>query len=167
MLSPPRLESVGELFQRVGRHYVAYVNHAYRRTGTLWEGCYKASLINSARYLLSCYRYIELNPVRADMVRSPACYPWSSYHANAQGKVDAVLQPHPLYLELSCTEDERQKAYRALFASALDTSVLKGLRDCLQSGTPLGYERFRAQIEQALNIKVGHVRRGRPAKKKV
>jgi len=99
LLVTPRAEqAIGNLMQSVGRRYVRYINHVYRRTGTLWEGRYKASLIDSERYLLACYRYIELNPVRAAMVASPAQYRWSSYRCNAVGKTDTLITPHVQYL---------------------------------------------------------------------
>lgn len=167
LLSPAQSQSVGEFFQSVGRHYVAYINQTYQRTGTLWEGRYKASLIDEERYLFSCYRYIELNPVRAGMVRLPEHYPWSSYRANALGEHDALLCPHALYLQLGVTDELRQEAYRKLFVDAIELSDLEGLRGCLQSGTPLGDERFHSQIEQVLQMRVGYMRRGRPSKKQV
>ncbi len=79
---------------------VQYINHMYDRTGTLWEGRYKSSLIDADNYLLVCSRYIELNPVRADMVAEPSEHEWTSYHANANGEADAILKQHELYLAL-------------------------------------------------------------------
>jgi putative transposase len=99
----------------LGRYYVQYFNYSYRRTGTLWEGRYKASLIDSETYLLICMRYIELNPVRAGMVSHPSEYPWSSYHFNALGQANDLLRPSHEYLQLGMTDEARQAAYRALF----------------------------------------------------
>jgi len=95
LVTPGHRDSLGGLFQFVGRHYVAYINNRYERTGTLWEGRYKASLVEEERYLLTCYRYIELNPVRAGMVRLPEHYEWSSYQFNALGESNPLLKPHP------------------------------------------------------------------------
>jgi putative transposase len=115
-------------------------------------------------YLLTCYRYIELNPVRAGMVDKPDDYPWSSYRANALGEPNRLLSPHALYLALGAGARGRQATYRSLFGGAIDPAVLRDVRSCLQTGTPLGNDRFRAQIEQALGVKVGYSVRGRPKK---
>jgi putative transposase len=164
LVTPNQRDSLSGLFQYVGRHYVAYVNHTYGRTGTLWEGRYKASLIEEERYLLTCYRYIEMNPVRAGMVNSPEQYDWSSYRYNALGEENPLLFPHPIYGRLAKTDDKRQAVYRALFNTALDATQLDEVRVSTQSGTPLGNARFRAEIEHALQVKVGQTHRGRPAK---
>ena len=103
LVTPDSEDSLSKAMQSVGRRYVQYFNHTYQRTGTLWEGRYKSTLIQSSRYLLTCMRYIELNPVRADMVGHPADYPWSSYCANAQGEENALLTPHALYRRLGPT----------------------------------------------------------------
>ena len=96
-------ESLSRMMQYVGRQYVPYVNAEYRRSGTLWEGRFKASLVQALAYLLTCYRYIELNPVRAAMFATPGDYPWSSYHCNALGHADALMVPHPEYRALAGT----------------------------------------------------------------
>jgi putative transposase len=148
----------------VGRRFVPYINHSYGRTGTLWEGRFKASAVQAEDYLLACYRYIELNPERAGMVERPEDYPWSSYRANACGAADPLITPHPLYLACGTDAPGRQAAYRQLFATHLAPNLLRNLRACLQTGTPLGNDRFRAQIEQALGVRVGYSTRGRPKK---
>lgn len=101
--------------QAIGRRYVGCFNARYRRTGTLWEGRFKAALVDSDRYLLTCYRYIELNPVRAGMVLHPGDYRWSSHHSNGRGADEARITPHPCYLALGASPLERQATYRALF----------------------------------------------------
>ncbi len=164
LVTPSQPDSLSRLFQYVGRHYVAYVNHAYGRTGTLWEGRYKASLIEEERYLLTCYRYIEMNPVRAGMVNSPEQYDWSSYRFNALGEVNPLIVPHPLYQHLDSTDDKRQSAYCSLFNGALDVAQMDEVRAATQSGTPLGDSRFRAEIERVLQVKVGQIHRGRPVR---
>jgi len=167
LVTPESSDSLSRMFQYVGRFYVSYVNNTYGRTGTLWEGRYKASLVEEENYLLSCYRYIELNPVRAGMVKRVEDYPWSSYGYNAMASHNTVVSPHPLYLQLGTGEAQRCAAYRALFDMHLDSAVLEEVRGCLQTGTPLGNMRFKEQIEQALNVKVGHAKRGRPRIEKV
>jgi len=162
LLTPERSDSVGRLFQGLGRHYVRYVNKTYQRHGSLWDGRYKCNVIESEEYLLSCMRYIELNPVRAGMVDHPAKYRWSSFAANALGVSNAVLTAQAEYVALGHSSTDCLAAYRGLFDGEMDSDKLVLLRDSLQTGTPLGNKRFREQIESALNRKVGHCRRGRP-----
>ena len=164
LVAPNTRESVSRLLQYVGRRYVPYINHKYGRSGTLWEGRFKASLIDAEAYLLACYRYIELNPVRAGMVKAPGEYEWSSYQGNALGDSNALLTGHPLYLALSADAETRRARYRALFGAHPSDSLLTEVRNCLNTGTPLGNDRFRSQIEAVLRMKVGQSRRGRPCK---
>jgi len=100
LITPYKKEGISKAIQMLGRYYVQYFNHTYQRTGTLWEGRYKATLIDSEYYALACYRYIELNPVRAGMVASPEEYPWSSYHRNALAENNKLLVSHALYKAL-------------------------------------------------------------------
>ncbi len=164
LMTPERANSVGRLFQSLGRHYVRYVNETYQRHGGLWEGRYKCNVIESSAYLLSCMRYIELNPVRAGMVDHPAKYRWSSYAANALGVGNAVLTAQAEYVALGRFPNERQSVYRGLFDVGVNSDELALLRRALQTGTPLGNEKFKAEIEATLDLKVGFVRRGRPRK---
>lgn len=127
----------------------------------------KASIIEEERYLLICYRYIELNPVRAGMVKKPEDYPWSSYGHNALAKGNSILSPHKLSLQLGETDISRKAAYQNLFQTCIDSAMLEEVRACLQSGTPLGNDHFKAQIKQALKVKVGQVKRGQPRQNKV
>lgn len=115
LLTPTKAEAIPKLLISLGRRYVQYINRTYRRTGTLWDSRYKSSLVQAETYLLTCQRYIELNPVRAAMVEDPAHYRWSSYRANGLGQPNARLTPHSLYQALGRTSPERQAAYRALF----------------------------------------------------
>ncbi|CAA0098482.1 Uncharacterised protein [BD1-7 clade bacterium] len=110
--------------QSLGRYYVRYINTSYQRSGTLWEGRYKSSLVESDRYLLTVYRYIEMNPVRALMVEKPGYYRWSSYHHNALGKPIALVTEHRLYHALASEPIQRQVAYRAMFDSVLVDSIV-------------------------------------------
>ena len=166
LLTPERADSLSCLFQGLGRHYVRYVNVTYHRQGGLWEGRYKSNVIESQAYLLSCMRYIELNPVRAGLVEHPAQYRWSSYASNALAVSNAVLTEHPEYVALGRLAEDRQSVYRELFERDADINELALFRCALQTGTPLGNERFKAEIKATLNIKVGLARRGRPTKNK-
>ncbi|MBK5969656.1 MULTISPECIES: transposase [Thiorhodovibrio] len=146
----------------IGRRYVQTINKTYRRTGTLWDSRYKSSLIQTDTYLLRCQRYIELNPVRADMVRDPGEYAWSSYRANGLGASDPLLSPHSLYLELGGSPEARQTAYRELFRTGLDDAALSELRLAIQQSQPIGSERFLRQIEQMTGQRREARPRGRP-----
>lgn len=164
LVSPQGRDSLTLMMQWLGAKYVRFINHVYGRTGSLWESRYKGCLIDSDRYMLTCMRYIELNPVRAGMVVAPADYRWSSYHCNANGATDKVTQSHPLYLALGKNPAERQHAYREVFRGHMDGPLLHEIRTATHTGTPLGNNRFREQIEVTLGRKVGWQRRGRPRK---
>ena len=162
LITPLDYNSISRLVQFMGRKYVTYVNRAYRRTGTLWEGRHKGIPVGADEHLLACYRYIELNPVRAGMVNTPGEYRWSSFLANAHGLRDQLVKPHNLYQALGSTGELRRYAYRALFRNALGEVQLHAIRSSLQTGTPLGSDRFRTQVEAVLGRRVGQAKRGRP-----
>mgnify|MGYP001806556246 CR=1 FL=1 len=162
LLIPQAPEDIPHLVITLGRRFVQYINKIYRRTGTLWDSRYKSSLIQTDTYLLRCQRYIEINPVRADMVRDPGEYPWSSYRANGLGASDPLLSPHALYLELGASPDSRQAAYRELFRTDLDEVALAELRLAIQQSQPIGNERFLQQIEQMTGQRREARPRGRP-----
>lgn len=115
LLTPSRAGGVAGLMRSLGERYARYVSEAHQRDGALWEDRYDAIPIHVARYLLSCMRYIELNPVRARLVASPEQYRWSSFRANALGRDDPLLTPHAHYCALGRSAELRQTAYRALF----------------------------------------------------
>jgi putative transposase len=165
LMTPDRENALSEIMQSVGRRYVRYVNKEYRRSGTLWEGRFKASLIQSEQYLLTCYRYIELNPVRAGMVDHPGEYRWSSYSANAQGAVDEVLCLHDEYRRLGTTAGERQAAYRALFRNQLEPGAIVDIRDALNHELVVGTNRFKDEVEAMTNRRARMGQSGRPSKK--
>jgi putative transposase len=162
LMTPAAEDAIPWVLQSVGRRYVQYINETYERSGTLWEGRYKASLIDTERYLLTCYRYIELNPVRAGMVRSPADYPWSSFPVNALGKQDGVVSAHEGYLALGQDPSERQFAYRRLIAEALPEEDLDGLRAATRRCIPLGSDQFKEEVDRRLRCRVSYLPVGRP-----
>ena len=164
LVTPSERETVSRLMQAVNRQYVPYINYTYGTTGSIWEGRFKASLVDDERYLLACMRYIELNPIRAKMVYRPEDYYWSSYAGNALRGMNELLTPHSIYLGLGMNGEERFAAYRALFDNHIDIEVLSEIRSSYQTGTPLGNEYFREKVEQKLACKVGQLRRGRPSK---
>lgn len=150
LATPGSEDSISKVFQSVGRRYVQYFNFKYKRSGTLWEGRYRATVVDSERYLLTVMRYIELNPVRADMVARPRDYPWSSYLHNAGGETGVNgdwLVAHREYQRLGRTARERQEAYRQLFRAAVPKHELTAIRDCTHKGWALGSARFTKKIE--------------------
>jgi len=164
LMTPENPGSIGRLFQSLGRHYVRYINEAYGRRGSLWEGRYKSTIIQTQTYLLTCQRYIEMNPVRAGLVDHPAKYRWSSYSANALGVSNPILSKHAEYQLLGRSPEDRQSTYRELFDTTLGSDEIALQRSALQTGTPLGNDRFRSQIEAVSCRKIGFLMRGRPKK---
>ena len=162
LFTPGDESGISHVMQHIGRLYVQYINRTYRRSGTLWEGRHKASLVNADEYLLKCYRYIEMNPVAAGMMATPEQYRWSSYNWHAWGKANPLVRDHTLYDELGATADIRQYAYRELFKSQIPDEDLHAIKKSLDYNYPLGNERFKSQIEIALGRAVGQRHRGRP-----
>ena len=140
-----------------------YINHTYRRTGTLWDSRYKFSLIHADSYLLACQRYIELNPVRAGVVDDPVHCRWSSYRTHALGPAPDWLTPHALYFALGNTPKQRQAAYRVLFRLALDQEALSEIRLALNQNQPLGNARFLSRIARLMGERREARPRGRAA----
>lgn len=165
LMTPSSHEGISNVMQSTGRKYVRYINGLYNRTGTLWEGRHKASIIDSSNYLLTCQRYIELNPVRANMVNCPGDYLWSSYQANANGKSIKCITPHPEYLALGTSKVQREQAYREIFQHILLPEQIHELRECLQHNYPLGSDIFKIRIEQTIDAKIGQLKQGRPSNK--
>lgn len=165
LVTPQEKASISLMMQFIGRHYVPYFNYVYKRSGTLWEGRHKGSLVQDDQYLLVCMRYIELNPVRAKMVKLPGDYPWSSYLSNAFNKSNELITAHESYLRLGDTENNRLLSYRELFNRCIENEAIEEIRTACQTGTPLGNDHFCNRIEEALQIKVGKARGGRRPKR--
>jgi putative transposase len=164
LLSSRELDGASSVMKHLGQRYVQYVNRSYARSGTLWEGRFRSSIVQADLYLLRCQRYIELNPVRAGMVEHPAEYRWSSFGANAMGKPDCLITPHPAYLALGNGDMVRRSAYLEMFRSALSTNELAQIRGAGNAGYVLGNERFRKEIALALGRRAGPGKPGRPLK---
>ena len=162
LVTPGVNHGLSRLMQATGRNYVQYVNRTYRRSGTLWEGRFKASLIDSDAWLLACMRYIEMNPVRAGMVSHPAAYRWSSYRANARGVNNPLLTSHGLYLALGNIPPARQYAYRELFRDGLKAGQVHEIREMLNQELVLGREDFKDRIAQMTGRQVRRGKDGRP-----
>lgn len=163
LVTPESKTAVSDTMKVLGSRYAAHVNRRYGRTGTLWEGRHRSSLVQTERYLLTCMRYIELNPVRAGMVERPEAYRWSSYGYNAFGDA-GWLQQHERYLSMGASRDERCHAYRELFRAHLDGQDIHLIRQAAHYCQPVGDDRFRQQIEQRYGVRLGQMRRGRPRK---
>ncbi len=161
LATPQAATSLPRMMQAIGRVYVHHFNVSYCRTGTLWEGRYKAAIVDDEQYLLTCMRYIEMNPVRAHMVSNPGEYPWSSFMANACGGQDELVVPHRLYLSLGRSPPERRAAYRALFQKSIPDEVLCVIRDSTQNAWALGSGAFRDRIAE-LSRRAERLPMGRP-----
>lgn len=148
LMTPSTAKGVSLLMQSLGRYYVRYVNDTYNRTGTLWEGRYKSTLVDSDNYFLIVSRYIELNPVRANMINYPSDYPWSSFRKNALGLPIKLITPHYCYLSLGNDDRARQEAYKKLFRSHIPEYTIKEIRDSVNKAWVLGDNQFKQQIEK-------------------
>ena len=151
LATPSEHTGLSQLMQFLGRLYVRYFNYAYNRSGTLFEGRFKSCIVQENRYLLTCLRYIELNPVRAGMVKDPSDYRWSSYRSHACGVRPGLWSPHYLYLDLAQTEEQRQRTWRSLTNEIPDIEVLAKVRHCANTGLVLGTESFREQVQRLRN----------------
>ena len=146
----------------LGQRYVPYFNRRHGRTGTLWEGRFRSCLVESRQYVLACYRYIELNPVRAGMVSQPGSYPWSSYAANSGARHDPSVSPHAEFDALSTDAGRRQAAYRSFFSEKLDEVLVQAIRDSTNSGYPLASDSFKKSVLAPLGWKTGPDKPGPP-----
>lgn len=160
LVTPSREDSCTATMRDLGQRYVPYFNSRYGRTGTLWEGRFRSCIAESAHYVLACYRYIELNPVRARMVASPAAYAWSSYAVNSGAYSDPHIAPHPEFAALGPEGDARYRAYRGLFEEEMDEPLLAAIRDATNTGYPLVSDAFKARVLQPLGWKTEPAKRG-------
>lgn len=164
LLTPARKGAVGAMMQDLGRSYVRTINAVHGRTGTLWEGRFKSSAVDTERYLLACQRYIELNPVRAGMVDAPGQYPWSSHQHYARGETKPFITEHECFLGLGATTEERREVYRRLFLKDVNHDELKAIRMATNSCSALGTEGFLKRLGTLAGRRVAIPRRGRPSK---
>jgi putative transposase len=155
LLTPDTAEACTLVMRDLGRRYVPYFNARHERTGTLWEGRFRSCIVESASYVLACYRYIELNPVRARMVDRPAGYPWSSYAANSGALRDASISPHAEFEALASVGEKRHAAYRGLFDVEMDEPLLEAIRDATNAGYPLASHDFKARVIAPLGWPTG------------
>ena len=164
LISSAEPQGAGALMKALGQRYVQYVNHTYQRSGTLWEGRFRSCLTQEESYLLSCMRYIELNPVRTGLVAHPGEYRWSSYRVNAQGEEDRLVSSHALYLSLGEDATARASAYLGLFRHELEPGLVDEIRKATNGNFALGDGRFVSEIEAAIGRRVVPGKSGRPRK---
>lgn len=162
LVTPNSTHGVSKMMKSLGQRYAQYINRTYQRSGTLWEGRFKSCVVGEEAYLLGCYRYIELNPVRANIVQHPTDYEWSSYKANAQNEPCSLITPHNLYLSLGLNIEERLEAYRNLIQSDLKLDLIKQIRRATNSNYALGSQRFCAEIETSIGRRATPGTSGRP-----
>jgi putative transposase len=162
LMTPQTSDAISGCMQYLGRYYVRYFNQRCQRTGTLFEGRFKSSIVQTSHYFLACQRYIELNPVRAGMVTDPASYTWSSYRAHAFNQKARMWKPHGEYLALGATATGRASTYRRFVAQAPAGRLVSDIRDALNKGLALGNDHFKRQIEALTGVRQHHRRRGPP-----
>ena len=161
LMTPTSEDGLSRTMKAVGERYVPRFNRKHGRTGTLWEGRFKSHLVQTERYLFVCQTYIELNPVRAGMVRHPAQHPWSSYLANASGMPAGLIAPHERYMALGRNAFERASAYQALFHTPPTQDDLERIREAINVGYAFGDEAFAKGIERIKGIPVTRRKPGR------
>ncbi len=166
LATPESGDGVSRLIQALGRNYVRYFNFIYKRTGTLWEGRFKSCVVDEENYFLICQWYIELNPVRADMVAMPEDYKWSSYQASGLGKTIKLWTPHRVYRQLGSTTTERTHAYREMFRGHLDEKIVHKIRQATYQGMVLGGDRFKEEVKRLSGRRVTPLKRGPKTKQK-
>jgi putative transposase len=162
LATPATTEGLPLMMQAVGRRYVRYYNGWYQRTGALWEGRYKSTLIETERYLLACMAYIDLNPVRAGMVAQAADYPWSSYRHYVGLNVDRLVTPHALYWGLGNTPFAREAAYAALVQAGVSAHQQEALTQSTLRGWALGEGDFVAELQKNTDRRLTQAKAGRP-----
>jgi putative transposase len=162
LATPETVEGIPQMMQSVGRRYVRYFNQRQARTGTLWEGRYRSTLIQAERYLLACMAYIDLNPVRAAMVADPADYRWSSHASYVGRRVDRLVTPHPLYWEMGNTPFAREAAYRELVHSGVSSEQQRALTDSALRGWALGEPDYVADLQRRTERRITKAKAGRP-----
>jgi len=156
------MEGCSKLMKGIGQLYSQYVNKLYKKSGHLWEGRFKSCLVQSEQYVLACYRYIELNPVRAQVATRADQYRWSSYRSNATGERSGLLTPHREYMGLGRSDEERQAVYRDLFGM-VEGDELERIRAATNAGYVLGDPSFKAMMARKLGRRVERGQAGRPS----
>jgi putative transposase len=150
--------------KRTAQAYAQFTNKTYVRTGSPWEGRFRSSVVQSDEYLMACHRYIELNPVRAKLVRKPGDYRWSSYRRNAFGECSPIVEPHEVYMQMGSSPCERQAAYRDLFGELADEPEFAHIRRAILGGFAVGLDGFAEQVGREAGRPAAPQKLGRPRK---
>jgi putative transposase len=150
LVSPPDIPAISRMMRDINQIFGQRLNRRANRCGSAWEGRFKACLVDTQEYFLTCQRYIELNPVRAGLVAHPSSYPLSSYGANGEGRPSLFVVPHERYLRLGRTPKDRQATYRSLFGQPIDCELLSKIRTAIHRNRPLGDEAFARAVEGRL-----------------
>ena len=164
LATPESDDGIPQMMQSVGRRYVRNYNLRHGRTGTLWEGRYRSTLIQPERYLLPCMVYMDLNPVRSGMVAEPGDYRWSSYAHYTGRHTDKLITPHPLYWGLGNTPFARDEAYAALVRAGVAEKEKQALTDSVLRGWALGDGDYVAELQRRTERRVARAKAGRPRK---
>ena len=167
LLTPSTERACTNLMRDLGQRYVQYFNRRYGRVGTLWQGRYWANVVQSPRYVLGCYRYIERNPVAAHIADTVQDYGWSSIAANTGQRADVLVTPHAEYMALGSDEITRHENYSRLVQEPVEQELVRQIRACRDSGYPLASDAFRGALAARLGRKTEPGRPGRPAKQLV
>jgi len=162
LATPRQVDNVSRLMKHLGQRYVQYFNRRHHRTGSLWEGRFRSSIVDTEDYFLMCQRYIELNPVRATMVRHPWEYRWSSFKANAFAARDDAVRPHPIYVALGKDPPSRARNYLSRFEDQITAGELEQIRNAANGGFALGSKAFIATLERLMERPVARRPSGRP-----
>jgi putative transposase len=162
LATPETADGLPAMMQAVGRSYVRYFNDRAGRTGTLWEGRYRSTLIEKERYLLACMAYIDLNPVRAGMVHAPLNFAWSSHAHYVGQRIDPLVTPPSLVWELGNTPFAREAAYSKMVQAGVTLADQKALTDAALRGWALGGEGFLAELQRQTPRRLQQARPGRP-----
>jgi putative transposase len=164
LVTPLDEGGLAQMMQRLGRFYVPWYNAKYQRSGSLFEGRFRTSLVEAGRYLLACSRYIELGPVRANLAQSPAHYPWSSYAHHAGTRTDPLITDHSLYWTLGNTPFQREAAWLDLAEQGVAADEIEQIETASAKGWPLASDAFKAELERTTRRQILPARRGRPPK---
>jgi putative transposase len=164
LVTPSDADGLAQMMQKLGRFYVPWFNNKYQRYGGLFQGRFRTSLVDSDRYFLACSRYVELNPVRAQLAAAPLDYPWSSYAHHAGVRSDPIVTDHALYWALGNTPFQREAAYTELVQQGMSGDELEMISSSVLKGQPLGSDTFKAELERKTKRQILPAKRGRPFK---
>ena len=164
LLTSDEITGCAHLMKRVAQLHTQYINRTYARSGSLWEGRFRSCLVQSEEYLLACYRYVEANPVRAQLCANPREHEWSSYRTNAEGAPDAAITPHDEYRRLGLTAASRHDAYAELFRTDPRYWRTEEIRKATNGNFALGGDSFKRRIAKLLGRRVDIGQPGRPSR---